>query len=103
MISFNEYIAETEKTYVAKSYFEKLCKKYKFKTLNYNERDDYFEIKFTNGLFDFYANYMEKELNKFTISGKDFFANKIEKLDEIKDGLTNVEILVRDFEKHIKK
>lgn len=43
--------------------------------------DDYFEVKFTNGIFVFYANYMERELNKFTMSSKEFFTNKFEKLE----------------------
>lgn len=103
MITFNEYISETEKNYVAKTYFERLCKKYKLKVVHYSEQEDYFEFKFTDGCFTFYANYMDKELNKFTIEGKAFFVNKIEKLEEIKTTLTNAEIIVKEFEKYIKK
>ena len=32
MITFNEYLNEADKNFVAKSYFERLCKKYKFNT-----------------------------------------------------------------------
>lgn len=103
MISFNDYLNEADKKSTAKNYFERLCKKYKFKVLYYNESDDYFEIKFTNGVLEFYANYMERELNKFTMSSKGFFTNKFEKLEEDKTTLTNVQSIVKDFEKHIKK
>lgn len=103
MITFNEYLKEADKNFVAKSYFERLCKKYKFKVLHYHESDDYFELKFTNGVFEFYVNYMERELNKFTMSSKEFFTNKFEKLEEDKTTLTNVQTIVKDFEKHIKK
>jgi hypothetical protein len=103
MITFNEYLNEAENNFVAKSYFERLCKKYKFKVLHYHERDDYFELKFTNGVFEFYVNYMERELNKFTMSSKEFFTNKFEKLEEDKTTLTNVQTIVKDFEKYIKK
>ena len=103
MITFNEYLNEADKNFVAKSYFERLCKKYKFKVLHYHESDDYFEMKFTDGHFEFYTNYMEKELNKFTTNGLQFFSNKIETLDNIKVSLTNVESLIKDFQKYIKK
>lgn len=103
MITFNDYLSEAEKSYVAKGYFERLCKKYKLKVVHYSEQEDYFEFKFTDGCFIFYANYMDKELNKFTIEGKEFFANKIEKLEGIRTTLTNAETIIKDFEKHIKK
>lgn len=103
MMTFNDYIIESNKTYVAKNYFERLCKKYKLKVVHYSEQEDYFEFKFTDGCFIFYANYMEKELNKFTIEGKEFFTNKIEKLEEIRTTLANAETIIKEFEKHIKK